>query len=140
MNIKTTNSDPHYIVICIIFKKQIYTIYVKGGEIRMEFINLTPHALTVHRVDDSVITIPASGNVARVSQHDVRDEVVDGIEINHSQLGEVEGLPQAEDGKIFIVSRLVATAVKDRLDVVVPGILLRDEQGRVVGCKGFARV
>ena len=106
----------------------------------MEFINLTPHALTVHRVDDSVIIIPASGNVARVSQHDVRDEVVDGIEINHSQLGEVEGLPQAEDGKIFIVSRLVATAVKDRLDVVVPGILLRDEQGRVVGCKGFARV
>ena len=121
-------------------------------------VNLTPHALTIHAGDDTVFQIPTSGKVCRCSQE---NEIVDTInfefafvrekEVTHSKrkkdihvtrvkLGEVENLPEPEDGKIFVVSRVVAEAVKGlgRKDIFIPGPAIRDDQGRIIGADGLS--
>ncbi|HLU45236.1 MAG TPA: hypothetical protein VKZ67_09500, partial [Natronosporangium sp.] len=45
-----------------------------------------------------------------------------------------------QPGVLLIVSRMVAEAAPHRRDLVIPHGLLRDSQGRVVGCAGFGQV
>jgi len=52
--------------------------------------------------------------------------------------GEVTGLPPTKEGTVYIVSGLVAQQAP-RDDVFSPGPLVRDNQGRVVGCTGLRR-
>lgn len=110
----------------------------------LEVINMTPHALNVHGVNGEVTTIAPSGAVARVNT--AREQVgvmsVNGAEVAvfATTFGEVEGLPDPEPGKVFIVSALVLSALNGaRADVVAPGELVRDNEGRVIGCRGFTR-
>ena len=63
------------------------------------------------------------------------------IKINSTSFGEVDGLPEPQEGTIFIVSALVAQALKGvRNDLVIPDDTVRDEQGRIIGCRALARV
>ena len=105
----------------------------------MAFINMTPHALVVHCADGTIRELPSQG-VARVSQSDVLREVVDGVEIFETEMGDVVGLPDPVEGTFIIVSRVVAAACGQRPDILVPGPFLRDGEGRITGCRGFARV
>jgi hypothetical protein len=41
---------------------------------------------------------------------------------------------------LYIVSRVVAEAARDRDDLVVPDNVIRDDQGRVIACRALARV
>jgi hypothetical protein len=52
--------------------------------------------------------------------------------------GEVTGLPDPQVGVVFIVSGMVASAAP-REDVMSPGELVRDAQGRIIGCYGLRR-
>jgi len=52
--------------------------------------------------------------------------------------GEVTGLPEPVEGVIYVVSGMVASA-SPREDVMSPGDLVRDENGRIVGCWGLRR-
>jgi len=49
--------------------------------------------------------------------------------------GDVEGLPDPIPGTVFLVSRIVKAAVPDRMDCMVPDDLVRDSEGRVIGCR-----
>ena len=108
-----------------------------------KIINLTPHSVNVIGDDNSVaITIEASGNVARCSQ---TIDIVDTINVNNiaipvssSSYGEVVDLPASQDGVYYIVSRLVMSACPNRQDLLVPNDLVRDEAGRVIGCRSLA--
>lgn len=108
-----------------------------------EIRNLTPHALNIRMADGSVITVESSG-LARCSQTTIRaGEVVTSqgtIEVTRVELGDVEGLPDPEPGVVFVVSRVVATATLGtaRSDILIPGPLVRDDQGRVIGCDGLS--
>lgn len=51
----------------------------------------------------------------------------------------VTDLPEAVDGVVYITSTLVAQAVPDRTDVLVPADLRRDEAGRIIGCGALQR-
>ena len=111
----------------------------------MTFVNLTPHTLTVSATDGKIISIAPSGTVARCNQTvSVVDTVtVDGhkIQVTSVILGDVTDLPDPQDGTVFIVSRLVADKMRDsRKDLLIPGPLLRDKDGKVIGCDGFSRV
>jgi len=64
---------------------------------------------------------------------------VNGIPLFSRAFGEVIGLPAPAEGVLLIVSALVADASPDRLDLVSPGELVRDDKGQPVGCKGFVR-
>ena len=113
----------------------------------MKLINLTPHAITVCGRE-----IPPSGQVARCAveeevvgmvEHpdsDDQDALTTSVPIIRQVFGEVTGLPERQDGVMYVVSAIVAQAVPDRVDVVIPARTLRDEAGRIVGCEALATV
>ena len=100
------------------------------------FVNLTPHAIVLNNGQ----TIPASGVVARVKQT-TTDFDADGVAV--ATWGEIENLPQPNEGTIYIVSGLVASAAHGRTDVVSPATnhpqTKRDENGHILSVPGFIR-
>ena len=66
--------------------------------------------------------------------------VVNGIPINHVVMGNVTGLPDPQQDTVFIVSRIVADAVKDRQDVLIVDKTIRDADGKITGCLALAHV
>lgn len=104
------------------------------------FVNLTPHALNVHRADGEVLTIPPSGVVARVSSTSKVVEVIEGVEVSEGVFGEVLDLPEREEGVMLVVSGMVLSALNgSRDDILAPGELVRDKDGRPIGCRGLRR-
>lgn len=108
-----------------------------------ELVNLTPHDMNVFFADDSQAVVPASGQVARVHSfdHPCGTVTVDGslVPLIAKEFGDVVGLPEP-DGRVFIVSGLVLSALKgSRPDVVAPGEPVRNAAGQVVGLRSFAQ-
>ena len=107
--------------------------------------NLTPHPLYVKAQDGEYVTIPPSGDVARVIYDRLPPEQVriDGHEIAVAVAGvprEIIGLPDPEPGVVLIVAKAVADAAPaHRGDMMSPGRLIRDEDGTVIGCDGLTR-
>lgn len=101
-------------------------------------INLTPHSLNIVTTDGNIVDLPSSG-VARVASNKVMIGSVNGVGLYQEQYGDVEGLPSKyEDlNAFYVVSRLVANAVPDREDLLVPGELIRNDEGQVIGCRGL---
>jgi len=87
----------------------------------VSIINLTPHAIVV-RLDRMDVTIPPSGQVARVSTNAELVTDVNGIPVYRTVFGAIEGLPAAQDGIMLITSTIVAQAAArlGRTDVVSP--------------------
>ena len=112
-------------------------------------VNLTPHAVLYDGgcVDgdgrrDQEALLPPDGRVARVGIESRQEKPLQygaiGIPIRSTVPGKVEGLPPPANGTIYVVSGMVLAAIPDdRRDVVAPGELVRDDQGRPVGCLGF---
>ena len=108
----------------------------------MKVKNFTPHNVVIVINATTKIVIPSDG-IARVTEvKTVTPSIdVDGVIIETfvSAFGEVENLPPQEDGAMVIVSALVASAAKGRDDLLVPGELVRDDGGNIVGCKTLRR-
>ena len=113
-------------------------------------VNLTPHEVVIHHhyvttyVTTDVTIVAPSGVVARVTQKTwaVRTAWDDAsrtqcIPIVRSEYGPVEGLPEPVEDTIYIVSSMVRTALPGRLDIASPANLVRDEAGKIIGCKGL---
>lgn len=108
----------------------------------MKIVNLTPHAIRLYKPDGSVVEIPPSGRVARVATRRVeRGSLSGGIPVVSIEYGEVEGLPDPQEGTIYVVSSIVLQAVKGRGDVFAPDTspegAVRDEKGNVVGVRAL---
>jgi len=101
----------------------------------MKYINLTPHDI---RLNDGTV-FKASGKIARVS---TTYSEFDQNKISKIVFGEIEGLPESEENTIFIVSGLVAQAVKNRTDIVSPATghpnVVR-KNGFIYSVPGFVR-
>lgn len=113
-----------------------------GVKLITKIINLTPHPLNFVGDDGNVVaTVPPSGTVARVSMVKKDGGVIDfdgvSIPISHVSYGQVQDLPDPQPDTIYVVSAVVAQAVCNRDDVFVPGDLVRDENGTVIGCRGL---
>lgn len=107
----------------------------------MTIINLTPHAINFLREDNSVLaTIEPSGTIARASQTREAVGEVNGIVVNQCSYGSVTGLPDPQDGTIYLVSALTAQACPERSDVFITDDAVRDENGRIIGCRAIARI
>ena len=106
----------------------------------MKIINLTPHDLSLITSNGITVTIARSGEIARLAiTREARAELHVGSDVftvSRPTLGEITGLPPAQDGVIFIVSALVAETAS-RGDVMSPGELVRDSGGMVIGAKGL---
>ena len=122
-------------------------------------INLTPHDIIITDENcNPILVIPrhVGRSPARVRQErkiigkirtssiglddqkQIRMKDVE-IQISRNEYGEVEGLPDPIPGVYFIVSLMVAQALPERGDLLVPdtgpGSACRDSQGRIVGVK-----
>lgn len=104
----------------------------------MSIVSLLPHVTSVVMPDDSVMFIDPSGTIARCSQSEEVVGEVEGIVVTRQTFGAVTGLPEPEEGTWFLVSRMVASALPDRHDLLIPGPLVRDEKGVVTGCRGLS--
>ena len=117
-------------------------------------VNLTPHPIVV-RLFDSVrgeefdLVFPPSGRVARVKAESwplgyLAPTPMGGVAlVVRSSFGEIEGLPEPEEGTLFLVSALVAQAAAKagRLDVLAPDTgpdsAIRNEDGQIVAVRRF---
>jgi len=120
----------------------------------VQLVNLTPHGIAVQAGDDgNVVTIPPSGNVARVSS-DARDSgllFVDGtlaVPTQVTTFGQVIDLPtyDPEGDVVYVVSGMVLSALREqgstRCDVVAPATgpqdgAIRNEKGHIVAVTKF---
>jgi hypothetical protein len=106
--------------------------------------NLTPHPVTVV-VGDRNAVIPPDGVVARaaVTETDAGTVTIAGlvVPVVVETLGPPVDLPDPEPGVYLIVSRVAASAAaahgRTTTDLLSPTRLVRDGDGRVVGCAAF---
>ena len=103
------------------------------------YINLTPHEVTlVDNQGNVVLVIKPEETSARV-QSERKSFRVPGLgQVTRVTLGEVSGLPDYQYGTWLIVSRMVAEALPERADLIIPDETVRDSEGRIIGCKSFA--
>ncbi len=104
-----------------------------------QIINLTPHEITFVREGGNVV-VPASGQLARLTTETVTIGEINGIPVTATAYGDVTGLPDPVEGTVYLVSILVAQRVPERTDVFIPSESVRDEAGRIIGCKSLGRV
>jgi hypothetical protein len=118
----------------------------------MTLINATPHSITLVSREgveqdnrrqflaetvEILREIPPSGILARVSMVNFPAGEIDGIAIESVTYGEIEGLPEPQEGVYYIVSGLAAAAAAKigRVDCLAPGALVRDKKtGVILGC------
>lgn len=109
----------------------------------VKVVNCTPHDVNLV-TEKGNITFPRSGIIPRLteSQEKINSISSNGIRIDimKKSFNEPEGLPEPKKGTIYIVSALVAGACKNRDDLVVPNDTVRDEAGRIIGCKNLAKI
>jgi hypothetical protein len=121
----------------------------------MTLINATPHSIALvsrrgveqdskkqfiaeAEAVEILREIPPSEILARVSMVNLPAGEIDGIPIESVIYGEIEGLPEPQEGVYYIVSGLVAAAATKigRVDCLAPGALVRDKSnpGTILGC------
>ena len=109
---------------------------------KKRLINLTPHPIDIFDDDRKVLTIPSSGMV-RLSENVSLEETVTlnnvEVKIYKKSYGSAS-LPEPQEGTYFIVSLPVALAFPERSDFIIANDIVRDENGRIVGCRSFARM
>lgn len=110
-----------------------------------QLINLTPHTINLVAEDGTQLLYLESQGVARVAS---TTEVVGYLQVGevavpqtHTTFGEVEGLPDPTPGVCYIVSNMIISALAQqdirRTDLFTPGMQVRDDQGRVIGCRSL---
>lgn len=106
----------------------------------IRIINLTPHDITLIKGDEQEV-FPKSIAPARVATTKKVVGTLNGSPINSTAFGAVENLPEPQEGTVYIVSAIVAQAVKDnRNDCFIVDETVRNEAGQIIGCKAFGIV
>ena len=106
----------------------------------MTIMNCTPHAINIMDSErKEILTLEPSGICPRCSVERKKVGDINGIPINKSVFGDVYDLPSPQPDTIYIVSRLVAEATR-REDLYIVDDAVRDENGRIIGCRALASV
>lgn len=106
----------------------------------MKLVNLTPHNIVMILNGEVKETLVSKG-LARCSMISNEIGQINDYTLSENTYGEVVGLPQPQEGVIYIVSSIVANALKGvRNDIVVVDKTVRNENGQIIGCTGFARI
>lgn len=107
-----------------------------------KIVNLTPHAVNIYCEDELVRTIESSG-IARAAYTQEVVGNLEGIPIVENHYGSPTDLPEPKAGTVYIVSALTADAARrvgrTTADLFLTGELVRDEDGRVIGCRALCK-
>jgi len=107
----------------------------------MNFINLTPHAITI----EGVGTIATSSTIARVGCNRTELKTIPGVRVMLQCMGTVSGLPEVKFNHVYIVSAIVLDAMKKQGDIRVgkdvfapdTGADAIRENGQIVAVRGL---
>ena len=103
-------------------------------------INLTPHSLTIFKNNCfERIVIPSSG-IVRVVEEGAEIGGINGIPLYWKKYTKSEGLPEPKKDTYYFVSLIVAQANPHRKDLLLSNELVRDENGRILGCRSFSKL
>ena len=117
----------------------------------MQIYNYTPHAITIVN-GDVRIELPSVGVIRAKSvqtqvgtiYHTESAGVEYAVPEYKLTFGEPEGMPEDIDPDgVYVVSTIAAQALKDygwAGTYMVTCGAIRDEQGRIIGCQGLARI
>lgn len=118
----------------------------------MEIINATHHVLnfflreSVEETDKGYVlrdgevcekVIVPLGILPRVEKEIPLDTVQNlDVPVVRGVFGDIVGLPEPTEGVVYVTSQIVAKAAKEkgRTDVYYPEELVRDSEGRALGC------
>ena len=110
----------------------------------MRIVNLTPREVKIVDGGNNVVAVFPSDGVAWVSQYDVLVDEINSIPVVKTEFGEVLGLPEPAEDTVFIVSRITVEVARARGlntdDLLITSGAVRDDQGRIVGCRALARL
>ena len=111
----------------------------------MAILNLTPHQITILDANGAEVAVfPPTGTVARAAQSDETCGVVEGIEVVKTTFGKPTNLPAPKEGVWLVVSLATANAAlaagRPVEDLLLTSSPVRDETGRIIGCRRFARI
>lgn len=109
-----------------------------------KIVNLTPHEIVLFSEDGtSVLEKFPSMGIARASV--VAEPVtVDGCPypVTRNTYGDPIGLPEKSDDTLYVVSLITAQAAvvsgRGNEDLLLTSDLVRDDEGRIIGCKAFS--
>lgn len=113
-------------------------------ELEKQILNLTPHDIDLYNGDVKVKTYVAY--YTKEQQHMVPRCVPKSVHIGNingtvpiytTVYGEVNNLPDMVEDTMLIVSALVRLKHPERIDLLSPYGLIRDEAQRIIGCSGF---
>ena len=115
----------------------------------LRLINLTPHPVVLVDPADperavSILPEPVSARVAIARERD--GEIYHAgitVPVYRTVVGEITSLPAPDGLACLIVSRVVYDAAKasprGAADLYIPDDTIRDEQGRITGCRALAQ-
>lgn len=111
----------------------------------MKVINTTPHDVIVCLEDGSSRIFPKGKVSVRVEARTAQTGDMDGIPVFEETLGDPVLLDPGMEtmgADALIVSRVAAGAMAGdcrykEFKLLVPGEVVRDDAGRIIGCKGF---
>ena len=114
----------------------------------MNIKNLTPHEIKLVLENGKTLSVPPSGVVVRceVRRERVGSLLVDGMEIpiNRTIFGEIQNLPEPQEGTVYLVSSIVAQAAVQQFphrdDIFIVDDTVRDEKGRIIGARALVRI
>jgi hypothetical protein len=107
----------------------------------VNFVNLCPHDINIYTNDGQLIMrLTRNSNAPRLVERRIIYGEISGIKVNNVRLT-LDGvdLPPYIPKTYYIVSRVLAEYAR-RSDFLIPDELIRDEQGRIIGCTSFAVV
>lgn len=108
--------------------------------------NYTPHLVSLYTPDGKtqLCGINSSGIARAAESHETVDTLSTdefSIPVDRVSYGTVNGLPPEKEGVFHIVSLITALQCRgSRNDLLIVSDTVRDDQGRIIGCTGFARV
>lgn len=103
----------------------------------VEIINLTPHSLLIYKDGEKIKEIPSSG-IVRVEEEKIKIGEILGVSVYKIKYTKSKGLPEPKKDIFYFVSVIVAQANLHRNDLLLSSDLIRDENGRILGCSSFA--
>ena len=104
----------------------------------MKLINLTGHSLDLPHLG---LVLPAELQTAKTTQKQELVCIIQGIPVYDIVYVNIAGLPEQQEGVLYIVSAVTLNAVRalypDRKDVVATMKPIKDHMGNTVGCSAL---
>lgn len=103
----------------------------------MQVINLTAHTITDTTTGQ---TYKPSGRVFRTYTKQIKLTNYGQLNVSIYEPKITIELPKQLDNTVYIVSAMALSAIpSDRTDFIAPGPVEKDENARILGCRGFKR-